>query len=469
MLDEKFINLKKNENNSYLFTNVAFAFFPISFVLGSLIVNLNLVLICCLGFYHLKFKIINTKLDITFKIIFIFFLAIFFSTSLSFFKAIYFNGFESIFLIASCDSTNCAYPLEKLIKSILFFRYFLFLLVIYYLSYNNIINFKYFFISAAIVTLIVAVDVIFQYTFGYNFFGFKSYIHHNTSFFTDELIAGGYIQNFSFFSLFYLTYSIKNYNKFLNVALTTTTVCVLGAAILFSGNRMPVVLFLLGLLLVYIFNEKLRNKILLSFFSLIIVLGIIISFDTHFNSSFKSFKQNVTGTVSDLLIRLKTDEKTIIQDEQKEFLTETFELAGHRKIISTAIETWKLHKIFGNGIKSFKVDCQKIIIQQKRGICSNHPHNYFMEILTDLGVVGFINVLIMACLFVFFLFRNYKHFNKNRFGTFFLLAAVISLFLEVFPFKSTGSIFTTNDMTYIILISGIILCHKKLIDGQNLS
>ena len=148
---------------------------------------------------------------------------------------------------------------------------------------------------------------------------------------------------------------------------------------------------------------------------------------------------------------------------------ETIELAGHRKIISTAIETWKLHKIFGNGIKSFKVDCQKIIIQQKRGICSNHPHNYFMEILTDLGVVGFINVLIMAYLFIFFLLSNYKHFNTNRLETFFLLAAVISLFLEVFPFKSTGSIFTTNDMTYIILISGIILCHKKLIHGQNLS
>jgi len=40
------------------------------------------------------------------------------------------------------------------------------------------------------------------------------------------------------------------------------------------------------------------------------------------------------------------------------------------------------------------------------------------------------------------------------------LAATISLILEVFPFKSSGSVFTTNDAAYIILIASIILSHK---------
>jgi len=38
----------------------------------------------------------------------------------------------------------------------------------------------------------------------------------------------------------------------------------------------------------------------------------------------------------------------------------------------------------------------------------------------------------------------------NNLQNLFLLAATISLFLEVFPLKSTGSIFTTNNTTYII-------------------
>ena len=37
-------------------------------------------------------------------------------------------------------------------------------------------------------------------------------------------------------------------------------------------------------------------------------------------------------------------------------------------------------------MKSFREDCKKIINVQKKGICSNHPHNYYLEILTDLGI-----------------------------------------------------------------------------------
>tara|TARA_B100000029_G_scaffold431113_1_gene442529 strand:- start:4 stop:534 length:531 start_codon:yes stop_codon:yes gene_type:complete len=166
--------------------------------------------------------------------------------------------------------------------------------------------------------------------------------------------------------------------------------------------------------------------------------------------------------------RMITNEEKILKEEKKEFQNYVVEVSGHRKIISTAIETWKLHKFFGNGIKSFRVDCQKIILKQKRGMCSNHPHNYYMEILTDLGIVGFIIVILIALLFLDFLKKNYKTFNSNRFENLFLLAAVVSLFLEVFPIKSSGSIFTTNNATYIILMSAIILAHKKILEGKNL-
>ena len=44
-----------------------------------------------------------------------------------------------------------------------------------------------------------------------------------------------------------------------------------------------------------------------------------------------------------------------------------------------------------------------------------------------------------------------------------LLSAVISFILETFPFRSTGSFFSTNNATYIILIASIILSYKTLI------
>ena len=180
------LNKKNFSVDSILLTNLVFAFFPISFILGNFVINLNLILFCVLGIFHLKSKILTIKFNFPIKIIFLLFFIIFFSTSLSFTKSLYFEGYEYI-------------NLERLIKSILFFRYFLMLVIIYLLNEHNILNLKYFFISAVFSTLIVSLDVIYQYIFGVNIIGLISHGHHNSGFFGDELIAGGFIQNFSFF------------------------------------------------------------------------------------------------------------------------------------------------------------------------------------------------------------------------------------------------------------------------------
>ena len=54
-------NIIKNEifeDESYITTNLVFSFFPISFILGNLVTNINIILFCCLGILHLKSKII---------------------------------------------------------------------------------------------------------------------------------------------------------------------------------------------------------------------------------------------------------------------------------------------------------------------------------------------------------------------------------------------------------------------------
>ena len=56
MIQAKSIVQEKNNNNPYLFINLVFGFFPISFILGSLIVNVNLLLFCCLGIFYLKYR-----------------------------------------------------------------------------------------------------------------------------------------------------------------------------------------------------------------------------------------------------------------------------------------------------------------------------------------------------------------------------------------------------------------------------
>ena len=463
----KMILKKLNFNhNSFSLINFLFCLFPISFIFGNLITNINFLLFCCLGVFHLRSKNFIRKLNFPIKIIFLFFIITLFSTSLSLIQNIYSGEYvQSDF--------------SRLIKSILFFRFFIMLLVIYLLSEFDIINFKYFFFSAAVFPLLISIDVIFQYFFGFNVIGMPSYGHHNTSFFGDEFISGGYIQNFSFFSILLLTYILRDSDGTSKIVLTTITITIVSIAILVSGNKMSFALFLLGLFLFFLINSELRKIILMSYLIIFIISFVLSSSDISVRQNLHSFYSGVQKTTFTLFKQAKnsllheSSKKSNTKDVWEEKIYNKFQEAElpfanpYQKLFFTAIETWKPNKIFGNGIKSFRIECHKILAEQRRGLCSNHPHNYYLEILIDTGIVGFILVMVIAVNFIIFLIKNYKILAMNNIRSLFLLAAVISLLLECFPFKSSGSFFTTNNATYIILISGIILSYKKLLEGKN--
>ena len=139
------INLK---NNPTLLVNLTFCFIPISFIFGNFITNINSLLLCIFGIFLLKSKILEIKYDRIIKIIFIFFLIIFFSTGLSFLKSFYLEGYEHSNFV-------------RLVKSALFFRFFLMLIIIYVLNRFNFLNIKYFFISTSFAVALVSFDIIF--------------------------------------------------------------------------------------------------------------------------------------------------------------------------------------------------------------------------------------------------------------------------------------------------------------------
>ena len=123
-------------------------------------------------------------------------------------------------------------------------------------------------------------------------------------------------------------------------------------------------------------------------------------------------------------------------------------------------------------MKSFRVDCLRynyceIKAQKENRVCSSHPHNYYLEILTDTGIIGLFTTSIIALMFLVFIFKNFKFLNRNNLENLILLAATVSLMLKTFPIQSTGSIFSTGSATYLILISSIVLSYKKLLATKN--
>ncbi len=479
MLQTKYKSFENIYQNPNLLVSLVFSFFPISFVFGSFVVNLNLVLFCLLGIYYLKSKILKTEYDFSIKIIFLFFIIIFISTVLSYAKTIYIEGYDDISFV-------------RLTKSILFFRYFLLLITIYLLNKFNILDFKYFFLTAALSATVVSLDVIYQFFMGANILGQKSSGFYNSGFFGDEIIAGGYIQRFSFFSIFFITLLFNN-RKYTKFIFSIALISILIIGIFFAGNRMPLILFIAGLFLIFLLNIKIKKIIFLSILATFLILQFIIlsndSYKTHLKNAYYSFYVNSMNVVANMYASQKwkiTRNDIIVkgyeEGESRKSITRFYEVkyeTHYKRLFLTAIDVWSKNKIFGNGIKSFREDCHKLkgpdinlaeipVPDKKNRLCSNHPHNYYFEILTDTGIVGLIIAFILALMFVIFIFKNHKNIKKINIENFILLSTIISLILELQPVRNTGSLFTTNNATYLILISSIFLSYKTFMSKNQI-
>ena len=123
----------------------------------------------------------------------------------------------------------------------------------------------------------------------------------------------------------------------------------------------------------------------------------------------------------------------------------------HAKEFISGFKTWNENKILGGGLKSFRFNCPKIYIN-----CNNHPHNYYLEVLSDLGIIGFF-IIITLLTYLF-----YKTFFSKKIV---IIPFSLILFGEVFPLKTTGSFFSTSNSAFIFLFISLII---SMLNRKNL-
>ena len=433
----KFFNFRISSSN---FFNLLLALIPFSFIAGNLIININILLLILSSLIVFKKKIIKMKYYFLDKLIFLFFFLIVLTACINdyylYSQNVTFRGnFASIF------------------NSFLFQKYLLLYLSVRYLIENNIINLKLFFITTTAACLFVSFDILYQLINGRDIFGYKTIVGVRKlgGPFGDELIAGGFIQRFSFFSFFVLPLFFINTSKKYLKYVAPIIFFILFIGIILSGNRMPLILFLFSIFLLFIFHKKIRKYIFLFllFFSLIFTTMIFLNKEVSVN--FKSFFNRI-ATISTLLVN-----KEYSNDKAPRYFKE----------FSTFYETWKMNKYFGGGVKNFRYYChvRANIKKNSEFICNMHPHNYYLEILTETGVIGFILIITIFLIILFMSFYK-KYISKTSFKENNLIVPFIFLFIaEIFPIKSTGSFFTTGNTTYLFLIMAILI---GLINQNNL-
>lgn len=324
--------------------------------------------------------------------------------------------------IRSLFANNILLSLES---SLFYFRFGIFVLAITWLIRQNIINLKILTNIYCIVLLFIAIDCIFQFIFGYNFIGIEKYNNRLTSFFdgyNDEynnLVVGNYLARLLPISLALILLTVKLNSK--NIIFFIIYLNIVSAAIFMSGERVTILnLFILFISLCMI-NFGFRKLFLVNM--IIIILAGSISLSSNDNLK----KRIIVETIEQI-------NPTYINNFQ-------IISSAHHPLIVNALKNFKDNIIFGNGTKMFREICKKY--DQENNSCNTHPHNTYVQLLTETGVIGF------SFVFSFFLIVSYKilkfiylNFNKiitQKKTSYFLL--LILIFTNLFVYQPTMSFF----------------------------
>ena len=89
-----------------------------------------------------------------------------------------------------------------------------------------------------------------------------------------------------------------------------------------------------------------------------------------------------------------------------------------------------MNKYFGGGIKNFRYYChvRPNLKKDSKFICNMHPHNYYLEILTETGIAGF-TIISLAFLIIIYITFVKKYFLLSPLNNNNLITPFIFLFL----------------------------------------
>jgi len=405
---QELIKLKKG-NLNHFYSILIISCFPIFILFSSLLTNLFTVILIFFFLNEIKF---NPKYLVKDKILFLLILFWFF---------ILISLFTSIYVENSIP------------RSLGFIRFILLsYAVAYYIGLNDFKYYKIIILIWFFIFFISSVDLFIEYILGFNLLGYVSYMPGRLSgFLGDELKIGNYYLGFYFLIL---AFSIQFFKK---QFLSFFIIIFFSLIAFLIGERANFIKIILGLLIFLIFYEKIILKYKIIFFGLMISGAIIF---VNLNDEFKT--------------RYKKQLYTPLKTEGVYNYLKGIPYGAH---FSTAYEIFKENPISGIGLKNFYFECGKDKYINKEFVfnharCSTHPHQLHLEILSHIGIFGY---LVFICLFfylIYFGFQNYFR-NKNPY----LLASLIFILVSIFTPVPSGSFFTTFGATIFWLNFGLVL------------
>lgn len=384
-------------------------FVPFGLILGAAVSEFFLILACLVFiFITIKFdiyKYYNLKL---FKLFILFCLYLIFSSVIS------------------------EFPSNSLRSTLFYFRFGIFSIAIWYLLENNE-KFKIYFFWSFIFIVLFLIPFSFNQVY---FNQFNPYEFRISGLFGSELVQGSYLVRI--FPIILALKFLIPFNKKFNIYFYLLCLSIL-LLIVLSGERAAIALLIMTLVILFIFwNEKFIKKSLISF-SILSTFILMIIFNPNLN------------------YRLIYNTKYLLTDNKVDNI-QIFS-RGHQEHYTSAVKMFKKNIFFGVGVRNFRLECRKAEYKNI-GVnsCTTHPHNTYIQLLAETGVVGFMFIFSLFIYFLIFFLKLLKlKFIKKSNINMTLVCTSICFAINLFPLIPTGSFFNNWVSTLYFLPVGLFL------------
>ena len=332
-------------------------------------------------------------------------------------------------------------PIFSLKSSLFYFRFGLLALAIWYLIDNNRNFIRYFFYALSLCFIISIIDGYYQYLFDINLFGISSPGNRLNLLLNDRRSLGIVLSRLFplLLALYIYLYYHKNSKKYI-ILLPLMFFIVTDILIFLTGERTAIALLFISALFIILHSNKFKILRLISIFLSILIMIFITIVSPQIKERNIDHTLEQTGFSSN--------------DGNYKFLSNE-----HHSLAVTALNAFIDKPIVGHGPNMFRKFCNNHKYLYDHRSCSTHPHNIYLQVISELGLVGLMFVVflvyLVAKISIFQLY--YLYFKNDSYISDYQMCLVCSFLLPLIPFLPSLNFFNNWHSIIIFLPLGFLL------------